>query len=230
MEAHRHFARPRPGRTAALSTRRNSILVAVLAALVAAAFVYLFVSHFRKNAAPAAPPQVTVWVAKQYIPAGTPDSEIVAKGLLAPRHVPATQALAGVISDPSAIAGDSASTAIAAGQQITVSDFSRAPGSLAAALTGTQRAVAFTLDSEHGLTAYLQPQDTVDIMAVNPRRSELLAQNVTVLENQGGVVVLRLTDRQALLVTAATGTSSLWLSLRPALSAADSVQVGSVGN
>lgn len=231
MEAHRHFAKPGSGgRGSALSSRRNSIIVAVLSAVLAAALIYLFVSHYRKSAAPPAPVNVSVWVAKAYIPAGTPESVIAEKGLLKPSHVPATQAAIGAISDPSVITGESASAAIAAGQQVTVGDFSRAPGSLAASLTGTQRAVAFTLDSEHGLTTFLQPQDTVDVMAVKATgSSELLAQDVTVLENQAGVVVLRLSDRQALLVTAATGVSSLWLSLRPALSSSDSVPVGSVG-
>ena len=59
--------------------------------------------------------------------------------------------------------------------------------------------------------------------------STLLLQNVPVLSNAGGLVVLRLTDRQALLITAATGTYSLWLTLRPSLKGTDSVQVGSVG-
>ncbi len=69
-------------------------------------------------------------------------------------------------------------------------------------------------------------------MVVNgtTHKTELVDQNVTVLQNAQGLVVLKLTDKQALLVTAATTNGSLWLSLRPALNATNSVPVYSVGS
>lgn len=233
MEAHRHFGRLGSGsRNQGWSSRRSSILVAALSAVLAAALIYLFVTHYRRSSpAPAAVAQVTVWEATQYIPRGTPQSVIAAEGLLKSTQIPATQALTGAIADPSAIAGEASSVAISKGEQVTALDFTRANAALSSYLKGDQRAVAFALDPQHGLTAYLQVGDTVDVMAVKGNGStEMLAQNVTVLANQAGDVVLRLTDRQALLVTAATGKASLWLSLRPALGAKDSVQVGSVGS
>jgi Flp pilus assembly protein CpaB len=211
------------------ASRRNSILVAVLSAVLAAALIYLFVSHYRKASPPAAPLQTTVWEAARNIPRGTTEATAAGAGLFKSVTVPAKQAVAGAIADPSVIVGDAAAVPITAGQQITLSDFTHTTDTLSSALTGVQRAVAFSLDAEHGLTSFLQPGNTVDIMGVAGGTSTLLLQNIPILSNAGGLVVLRLTDRQSLLLTAATGAYTLWLSLRPSLKASDSIQVGSVG-
>jgi Flp pilus assembly protein CpaB len=235
MEAHRHFGKPVSGsRNKGLNNRRTAILVAAVFAVLAAALIYLFVTHYRK--APVAPvvvPNVTVWKAAAAIPAGTPANQIIADNLMKPSQVPATQA-AGGISSSSAVAGDNTSVAISKGETLTATDFVRptATSSLSGYLKGDQRGVAFTLDNEHGLTSYLQAPDTVDVMGVDPTAgaSELLAKDVTIIANTAGLVVLRLTDKQALLVTAATGKYSLWLTMRPTVKATNSVQVGAVGS
>ncbi len=230
MEAHRHFGKAgSAGRKQGAASRRTSLLVALISALLAAGLIYLFVTHFKKAAAPAAPQETTVWVAKRYIPQGTPQSAIAAYGLLKPVQVPVGQAQVGAITDPSEITSEVASAPIAAGEQIKASEFTRPTASFSTVLAGNQRAVAFSMDAEHGLTTYLQPGNTVDIMGQAGGSTTLLAQNVTILDNSGGLVILRLTDRQALLITAATGTSSLWLSLRPSINAKNSIRVGSVG-
>lgn len=234
MEAHRHFGKlGAGGRSSGLSSRRNSILVAALSAVLAAALIYLFVTHYKKNAAPqvVTPPPATVWVATHAIPEGTPESVIAADGYFKPTQVPPTQMIAGAISDPAQVATEVTSMTIAAGQQVTATDFVKEPV-LAGELKGNERGVAFSFDSEHGLTSWLTVGDTVDVMLVNPKTytSQLIDQNVTVLENSQGLVVLKLTDKQALLATAATTKGSLWLSLRPALKASDSVKIYAVGS
>ena len=217
------------GRSLGSANRRNSIVVAVLSAVLAAALIFLFVSHYKKTPAPSAPVQATVWVATQNIPRGTPEPEAAAQGLIKSKIVPAKQVVAGAISDPSVITAEAAAVPLVAGQQLTATDFTATSNTLSEDLTGSQRAVAFSLDSEHGLTSFLAQGNTVDIMGLSGGSSTMLLQNVPILSNSGGLVVLRLTDRQALLITAATGQNSLWLTLRPSLKASDSVQVGSVG-
>lgn len=232
MEASRHFGKSASGRRgSALSNRRTAILVAAVSALLAAVLIYLFVSHYQKNTV-VAPPTSTVWVAKRYIPAGTPQSQIAASGLLKSTQVPASQAVLGAITDPSAVAGQTTSVAIEAGQQVTAGDYAATSTAnpITAYIKGDQRGVAFTLDSEHGLTSYLQPGNTVDIMALKGSSTELLLKDVTVIANSGGIVVLRLTDKQALIVTAASAADTLWLSIRPTINATNSVQVGAVGS
>ena len=231
MEAHRYSLNAgSTGRSLSLANRRNSIIFAVLSALVAGALIYLFVSHYKKTPPPAAPVQTTVWEATRPIPAGTPASTIAAAGLLKPVQVPVGQVVAGAIADPAAITNEVTTAQIAAGQQVVGSEFTKPTTASFTQLAGNQRAVGFTLDSEHGLTTYIQVGNTVDVMDLTSVGSALIAQNVPVLANANGVVVLRLTDRQALLVTAATGKGSLWLSLRPSIKAKDSVQVGAVGS
>jgi Flp pilus assembly protein CpaB len=215
-----------------MNDRKTAFLVAGISAVLAAALIYLFVTHYDKKApAPVVVAQdSTVLVAKQAIPSGTPETQLVADGLLAPRHVPQSQVVAGALSDPSVVVGQATSVAIPVGQQLTLGDFTKTPvNALTSYLKGDQRGVAFTLDNEHGLTSFLQPNSTVDIMAVTSTSSQLLLKNVTIIENKGGLVVLRLTDKQALVVTAATTNHTLWLAMRPTVNATSSVKVGTVG-
>jgi Flp pilus assembly protein CpaB len=229
------------GSSQGLSSRRNAVLVAVLSAVLAGALIYLFVSHYKKNTVPpvVTPPASTVWVATRAIPAGTPEAEVALQGFFKPEQT--TSVTPGAIADPSQIVGEVTQKAIAKGEQVTAAEFTKASTAagattlaggldLAASLTKNQRAVAFSFDNEHGLTSWLAVGDTVDVMVVKKASTELVDQNVTVLANEQGMVVLKLTDKQALLVTAATTKGSLWLSLRPALSATNSIPIYAQGS
>ena len=171
---------------------------------------------------------MTVFEATRYIPRGTPQASVAAENLLKPVQVPAAQAVLGAITDPSEIVGEVSTGSITAGQQVTSADFSHASITLSSYLTGDQRAIAFSLDATHGLTAYIAVGDTVDMMAQSGGRTEMVAQNVPVLANAGGDVVIRVTDKQALKLAADTGVASLWLTLRPASGAKESVKLGTV--
>lgn len=232
MEANRHFGKLGLGGRG-LSSRRNSAVIAAVSAVLAAALIYLFVTHYNKNTAPpvAAPIQATVWVATHAIPQGTPESAIAADGYFKPTHVPSTQVTGGAILDPSQVVGMVTSTAIDAGQQVTAADFVRSAAVLPEYLKGAQRAVAFSFDAEHGLSSWLATGDTVDIMLLKKSgQSELIGQNVSVLENAQGLVVLKLTDKQALLMTSFSNQGSFWLSLRPSIKATDSIKLYSIGS
>jgi outer membrane lipoprotein-sorting protein len=85
------------------------------------------------------------------------------------------------------------------------------------------------MDAPHGLTSYLAQGDTVDVLTESNGTTTVLAQNVTVLGNQNGEVVLRLTDKQVLAVSAAADTQKIWLSLRPPVGAQQSVGIGAKG-
>lgn len=229
MESSRGSARKLgSGRSSSLNSRGGALLIAVACAALAGLLIYLFVSHYNKKTNPPVAAAVTVFEARRYIPRGTPQASVAAQNLLKPVQVPAAQAVFGAISDPSAIAGEVSSGAIAAGQQVTAADFSHANITISAYLTGDQRAMAFSLDATHGLTTYIAQGDTVDIMAQDGGKAEMVAQNVTVLANAGGDVVMRVTDKQALKLSSDTGVSALWLTLRPASGAKDSVKLGTV--
>jgi len=232
MEAHRHFGKFVPGgRAQRLAGRRSALLVAAVSALLAAALIYLFVSHYSKRTVvQVGPPQTAVWVARQNIPQGTPEAAIAGEGYFKRVYVPTARVVPGAIVDPSQIIGEAAISDIVAGQQITTADFTRSTALLSGLLRGDERAVAFSLGTEQGLGGYLAPGDTVDIMALVGKTSEMLVQDVPVLADTTGIVVLRLSDRQALIVTAETSKASLWLALRPSIGAKDSVKLYSVGS
>lgn len=215
-----------------LATRRGAISVAALAAVLAGVLMYLFVQHYKSNSpSVAAPPtEVSVFEATKYIPAGTPASSIAAEGLLQRTQISSKEVQPGAVTDPSVIAGEVSSASIAQGQQATASDFTHTAVSVGAYLTGTQRAIAIPLDPPHGLTSYLTAGNTVDVMEDNQGTSTMLAQKVSILANTGGNVVLRVSDRQALQIAAASDATKIWLVLRPATQAAQSVQVGAKGS
>lgn len=229
MEAHGHFAGRIGTRRSgsAPSSRRTSVLVAVLSAVLAGFLIYMFVSHARGNST-APPAEVTVYEATGYIPAGTPQSLVAKEGLIKAIQVPASAAAIGAISDPAAIAGEVVAAPIASGQQVTAADFSHTNVTIGSYLSGDERAVAFSFDANHGLTAYLQQGDTVDVIAATGTKTEMVAQDVTVLANASGNVVLRLSDRQSLAIIGASGVSTLWLELRPVTGSKSSVKVGTV--
>jgi Flp pilus assembly protein CpaB len=214
-----------------LATRRGAMTVAALAALLAGVLLYLFVQHYKSNGTPsaAAPSTVNVFETTKYIPAGTPAQTLASEGLLQKTQVSSKQAQVGAIADPSAITGEVSATNIAKGQQVTAADFTHANVTIGAYLTGTQRAIAVPLDAPHGLTSYLAAGNTVDMMVDNGGTTSVLAQNLSILENTGGDVVLRVSDKQALQISAASDSTKIWLVLRPPTGAQQSIRVGSKG-
>jgi Flp pilus assembly protein CpaB len=175
-----------------------------------------------------APTQSTVFVATRYIPAGTPFSVISSENLLKRETVSSTQAIPSAIYDPSQVSSQTTTESIAAGQQVTTVEFRPAATvAIPAYLQGTYRGVAFSMNSYQGLTAGLKAGEFVDVMLVKRNgQSELLASNIEVLSNLAGNVILRLTDKQALLLTAGTTIGTLWLDYRPAHGAKQEIKVG----
>ena len=200
------------------------MLIALIAALVAGGLIYLFVSHYNKTSTPPVATSATVFVAKKYIPAGTPETEVIAGNLIKSEVVPSTQVIAGAISDPSAITGEVASASIAAGQQVTLADFSHTSVTLSSYLTGPYRAVVIQIDPVHGLTSYIGVGSTIDVVATGKGGSLQLFNNVTVLANTTGDVVLKLTQAQVLALTNAEEQNlTIWFSLRPLTGATNQI-------
>lgn len=210
-----------------LSTRRGAVIIAAFAALLAGILLYAFVQHYRKTPVLAGPTSAVVFVASQYIPAGTSAETLAAQGMLKRSSVPSTSAVVGVITDPSELTGEVSTAPIAAGQQISVADFTHGTAMLDTSLAGNYRAISIPFDSSHGITTYLEAGNTVDVMDNSGTSTQVLAQNVPVLEVAGGDVVLKVSDSLALVLAGASDSSKLWLTLRPASGATQSIQVGS---
>lgn len=216
-----------------LSTRRGTLTVALLCALVAAGIIVLALSNYRTNANNANA-QSTVFVARGLIQKGTAGDAIAAQGLSTSTRILQKQVSAGAIADAAALRGQVAIRDILPGQQLTAADFAAGVG-IATTLAATERAMAIPLDQAHGLVGDLQAGDHVDIYggfnvdqgSARPAPvMRLLIPNVRVLQaasGGGGVgggsqsanVVVDVSDVQAGKIAFTAENGKIWLVLRP---------------
>lgn len=230
--------------TRIVSTRRGTLLAALLIALIAGASILLYVNSYRESLKTESA-LVTVLVAKRNIPKGTAGSVVAAKDLYTVTTVRESQLLEGAMSDPATLRGRVANREIFEGAQLTATDFGAGGDSLAAQLTDRQRVVTVPFDSAHGLIDGIEPGNRVDVYAgfkVIPLGPDgrpvdggqarpvlrLILTNVPILalgEKSKGAgsgktnVSLRVDDVQAAEVAFASDNGELWLALRPSAGA-----------
>jgi len=224
-----------------LNSRGGTVLVGAAAAVLALVIVLVYVSHYR-NSVNAGNTKVKVLVATRVIEKGTPGSFISRAEYFAPQEIVQKQVLNGAITDPASIAGRVTTREIEPNQQLTVADFSvAAVDTLPAKLVKTQRAVAFPIDSAHGLLGQVQAGDYVDVYGVFNVDSagrcgsgaviKLLLPNALVLRvpgaASGGIggtksqnMVLRAGYPQAANIALAAEAGTLYLTARPSANAA----------
>jgi pilus assembly protein CpaB len=228
-----------------ISSRRGSLYVSVMAAVLAGIVILAYVNGYRHTLKATSTP-VTVLVARHTIEKGTAGSVIATKGLFTVTTIRESQLREGAFSDPSSLTGQVATKPIYRGAQLTASDFSASSDSLASTLSDRQRIISIPLDGAHGLSGQVQEGDHVDVyagfnvIAVNPNGTptdggqsrpvlRLIVQNVEVVRigSSTGVasssrtsdVSLRVNDEDASKIAFASDNGKVWLSLRPAAGA-----------
>jgi len=227
-----------------ISTRRGSFYVAAGAAVLAGIAILVYLNSYRHSLKSTATP-VTVLVARQTIPKGTPGSLIATKGLFTATTIRESQLREGALSDPESLRGKVTTQEIYEGAQLTTSEFGASGSSLAGTLTAAQRIVSVPLDSAHGVIGELAAGDHVDVYAgfnVIPVRSDgtpiaggqaramlrRIMQDIDVVSLDGGNgtagskqtnVSLQVSDRQAAELAFASDNGKIWLSLRPSTGA-----------
>lgn len=150
--------------TRIVSTRKGTLLAALLIALLAGASIMIYLNSYR-DSLEAQGALVTVLVAKDTIPKGTSGSVVAAKDLYTVTTIRESQLLEGAMSDPATLRDKVATREIFEGAQLTATDFGAAGDSLAAQLTDRQRVVSLPFDSAHGLIDALEPGNRVDVYA-----------------------------------------------------------------
>jgi Flp pilus assembly protein CpaB len=212
------------------STRRGTLTIAAISALLAAAILLIALSQYRHNANAKSAP-ATVLVATQLIEKGTSGDAIGVERMFRPVKVLDKQISGGAIADPGALYGTVAATDIYPGQQLTSADFVSG-GGIISRLASSQRAVSVPVDSGAGMIGEIHSSDHVDVYASFKRTPEgvvhLLAPNVVVLkaaqESGGslgssgsakGNVVLEVNTRQAAELAYTAENGKVWLVLRP---------------
>jgi pilus assembly protein CpaB len=224
-----------------LSTRRGTVIVAGICALVAAGILLLAMNRYRENVDTSGN-QETVFVASGLIQKGTPGDAIASGQLFKPTSVAVKQVSTGAVADTAQLHGKVAVGDIYPGQQLTAADFTTS-GGLTAQLAPNQRAMTVPVDQAHGMVGQIHNGDHVDVYAgiqLTPRsgRAEpalrLLMTNVQILQagtsNHSGVgsgsstastdVTLNVGNDQAGALAYAADNGNVWLVLRPANAAA----------
>ena len=226
-----------------ISTRRGSLYLAAIAALLAGVVILVYLNRYRESLQTGGTP-VTVLVARSTSPKGTPGSVVASKRLFSATTIRESQLREGAISDPASLSGRIATTEIYEGAQLTSADFSGEATSLASALTDQERVVAIPLDAAHGLIGQAEVGDKVDVYAgfnvipltpdgrpaaggqARPVLKRIMSDIPIVgVAKEGGVsakstnVSLRVNDRQAAELAFASDNGKVWLSLRPAVGA-----------
>jgi Flp pilus assembly protein CpaB len=224
-----------------LSTRRGTVLVAIVCTLVAAGILAYAASRYRHSVQSSGGVR-TVLVANATIVKGTSGDVIASQQLFHAQSVTARQVSAGAIADTALLHGRVAAADIDPGQQLTLAEFTT-KGGYVSALAPDERVISIPLDASHGLTGVVQVGDRVDVYAgwnLDVNRSgggersagaslRLLVPNVPVLavnQNSGGGgiggggtseqsdVVLKVKASAAGALAFASDQGKVWLVLR----------------
>src|SRR5436309_1612784 len=109
------------------ATRQGTVLLGVIAAVIAAIALLVYLNHYRSSA-----PPVSVLVAKKIIPQGmSADTLAKSTGFYEVAQIPKNQVLSGAITDTSTLAGTVALADINPNSQLTESQFGAVSGPLA---------------------------------------------------------------------------------------------------
>jgi Flp pilus assembly protein CpaB len=209
------------------------LTIAVLVAVLAGAFLLLFLSRYRDSVNDTSP--VTVLVAKSLIEKGTSGDVVITSGMFETSRITQSEAKHGAIEEPSKLRGQIAASDVYPGEQLTAAEFTNTSNSLANEITGLQRAISIPLDGAHGMIGEVKAGDHVDVLAGFNKENagaggqpilRAIMQNATVLRapssaKGGGVgstkaqnVVLKAPDKNAWKFAFASEYGKVWIVLR----------------
>jgi Flp pilus assembly protein CpaB len=227
-----------------IATRRGSLYIAVIAALIAGLAILVYLNRYRQNLQSGTTP-VTVLIARQTIPKGTPGTIVATKRLFSATTIRESQLREGAFSDSESLTGRIATKEIAPGSQLTATDFSTSSSALAATLADRERIVSVPLDAAHGLSGDVEVGNHVDVYAgfnvipIGPDGTpmnggtahavlKMIVPNVPVVAiNNGSASIssktsnlsLKVNDKEAAEIAFASDNGKLWLALRPSVGA-----------
>jgi Flp pilus assembly protein CpaB len=206
------------------TTRQGTVLLGVIAAVIAAIALLVYLNHYRNSVSK---PPVDVVVAQKLIQKGTSGDVVrTTSGYYKVTSIPQKEVETGAILNPATLAGQVATTDISPGQQLTASDFAAGSGSVAYQLDRNQRAVVVSLNSPEEVGGQIAAGSHVDVWVTSTAQStsgvtrpiaKLLFQDMYVLGVSGGNVTLRATPTQAGQLIYATENDGIYLALRPTI-------------
>jgi len=206
------------------TTRQGTILLGVIAAVIAAIALLVYLNQYRSGATST----VQVLVAKKTIPQGT-SGDVLAKstGFYEVAQIPKDNVLNGAITDSSTLSGKVALADINPNSQLAESQFGAGSG-VVQKLGPNQRAVVVSLGSPQSVGGQIVAGSRVDFWVTSSGQgttgvtrpiAKLLFQNLVVLGVNGGNVTLEATTpRQAGQIIYASTNTQIWLALRNTVS------------
>jgi Flp pilus assembly protein CpaB len=209
-----------------LTTRRGTITLGIVAAVLAAIALLVYLKQYR-NSVNSGNQTVSVLVAKSLIQKGTPGNVVGTTHRYEVSSIPKKQVKTGAFVDPGTLAGKVAAVDIFPGEQITATDFVPAnAAALTQNLAADQRAVVVPLDSPGEVGGQIGAGDHVDVWVAfqaqgangvsRPLVREVL-QSMYVMGVTGTQVTIRATPKQAGELIYASTNAKIWLVLRPAV-------------
>jgi len=207
------------------TTRQGTILLGVIAAVIAAIALLVYLNHYRNSVTQ---PPLKVLVAVKTIPKGT-SGDVLAKatGFYEVAQIPKGQVESGAITDSSTLTGKVALQDISPNSQLTASQFGAGTG-IEQQLSPTQRAVVVSLGSPQEVGGQISTGSHVDFWVTTSGQgaggvtrpiARLLFQNMYVIGTNGGNVTLRANNpKQAGQIIYASTNASVWLVLRNTVS------------
>jgi len=221
----------------ALSTRRGTVAIAGVVAVLAGAMLTFFLSQYRASVNPSGKP-VTVLVAESLIEKGSSGDVIAAKGLFDTNTIRESQRKDGAIQDASSLRGKVASADIYPGEQLTTSKFSGTANGVGSKIAGRERAITLPLDAAHGMIGDVKAGDHVDVLGgfntqfsgdsrprpvLKPVMQDALVLSAPEKPKPGGLngpnntqnIVLRAPDDKAWDFAFSSEYGKVWIVLRP---------------
>ncbi len=205
------------------TTRQGTILLGVIAAVIAAIALLVFLNQYRSGANSS----VQVLVAKKTIPQGA-SGDVLAKstGFYTVAQIPKDNVLSGAITDSSTLSGKVALADINPNSQLTEAQFGAGTG-VVQKLGPNDRAIVVSLGSPQSVGGQIAAGSRVDFWVTTSGQgaggvsrpiAKLLFQNVLILAVSGGNVTLEASPRQAGQMIYASTNDQIWLALRNTVS------------
>jgi pilus assembly protein CpaB len=196
------------------TTRQGTIVLGVIAAIIAALALIVYLNHYR-NSVNAKTVPIQVLVAKSLIQKGTSGDVVGTSGMYVKTNIPKNQVKSGAFVDPSTLTGKVAVTDIYPNQQLTSTDFAVSTTGISGQLALRERAVVIPLGSPQAVGGQITSGSHVDVWVSYNGNNRLLFQNMYVLAVSGGNVTFRGTNAQVGSLIFASQNGSMWLALRP---------------
>jgi Flp pilus assembly protein CpaB len=218
------------------STRRGTLTLALVSALVAAGILLYGLHQYRKSVTTPAKP-ATVLIANRFIEKGTSGAAIGVGQYFRTAKVSDKQVAVGALTSSASLHGQVAAVDIYPGQQLAASDFVGG-GLFYSKLPRNMRAVSVPVDASHGMIGNIKNGDRADVYVSFKKEEKkqgflrLVAPDVVVLDagqtaQAGGLasisssnsksnVVLEVTAHQAGELAFSSDFGKVWLVLSPA--------------